>query len=177
MIIQNTGNYDWTPGTPVITPNDGIYTLGAITAITAGGNIQPTVKYDPKDINKLYTAKITFPNAVPACATALEINLSQSTGATSVRQNTEQDGFALGQNYPNPFGGLTSFSYTTPTESIISLTVSDITGKVVKTIASGRISSGAHNVTLDANELTSGTYIVTLTSGTVTLTRQIVVAK
>ncbi len=175
--IQNSGNYDWTPGTPVITPNDGIYTLGAITTITAGGNIAPTVKYDPKDINKLYTAKITFPNAVPACATALEINLSQSTGATSVRQNTEQDGFALGQNYPNPFGGLTSFTYTTPTESVISLTVSDITGKVVKTISNGRISSGEHIVTLDANELTSGTYIVTLASGTVTLTRQIVVAK
>ncbi len=175
--IQNNGNYDWTPGTPVITPNDGIYTLGAIATIPAGGNIQPSIKYDPKDINKLYTAKITFPNAVPACAAALEINLSQSTGATSVRQNTEQDGFALGQNYPNPFGASTSFTYTTPTESVISLTLSDITGKVVKTIANGRISSGVHIVGLDANELTSGTYIVTLASATVTLTRQIVVAK
>ncbi|HYM21500.1 MAG TPA: T9SS type A sorting domain-containing protein, partial [Candidatus Kapabacteria bacterium] len=86
-------------------------------------------------------------------------------------------GFSLGQNYPNPFAATTTFTYTTPTEAPVELTLSDLTGRTIRTITSGKVSAGAHEITINADELASGTYIVSLSSGAVRLNRQMVVTK
>jgi hypothetical protein len=181
VTFTNAGNYTWTAdgaNTPTITPNDGVFTLGSVTPI-AGNNGQLVVNgmFNPTEINKTYTAQVTFPNAMPACANAVAVTLSAQSTNASVSRKTEQDGFALGQNYPNPFATATTFSYTTPTEAPVSITISDVTGHQVRMIASGRVSAGEHIVSIDANELASGTYVVTLTSGSVNLTRHIVITK
>ncbi len=179
-INNSNGNYPWTPGTPTITQSDNAYsTDGAVTPdpIPAGQNGTMTIKFDPTQINHAYTGSVTFPNAAPMCSNALTVNFDHTTSALGVAFKSEQAGFSLGQNYPNPFSGSTTFNFTTPTEAKIVLSISDLTGHQIKTITSGNVSSGDHTVQFDASELSSGTYIITLESGSVKLARQIVVMK
>ncbi|MBS1903305.1 MAG: choice-of-anchor D domain-containing protein [Bacteroidetes bacterium] len=178
VTITNAGNYTWTPGTETITPNDGVFAITGFTPVT-GNNGQVVVNgtFNPTEINKTYSAQVTFPQAAPACASALTINLSAQSTSASVPTVVEQAGFSLGQNYPNPFAASTSFRYTTPTEAPVSITISDLTGHLVSTIASGRVSAGEHLVSFDASELASGTYVISLKSGSISLARQIVVTK
>ena len=177
VTLTNSGNIDWNPGVPSITPA-GVYSFtGTAPIVPASGNAQVTFHYDPTGVNSLYAAQITFPNAGPCTETPLSINVSQQTGTASVSQKTEQDGFSLEQNYPNPTVGSTSFNFTLPTEALVKLTVSDLTGHQVREIISGRISAGMHLVNFDASNLASGTYVYTLESSGVRLSRYLVLSK
>ena len=65
-----------------------------------------------------------------------------------------------------------------PQEVAINDLMGNITRDIeLKTIASGRVSAGEHIVSIDASELASGTYVVTLSSGHISLARQMVVTK
>ncbi len=179
VTIDNTpGNYAWTAGTPLVTPNDGVFAVvGTVADASANGTTTVNMTFNPKQISTNYSAQLTFPNAAPACAAALTVNLSQSSTTESVDTRSEADGFKLGQNHPNPFTVNSVFTFTTPTEAAVRLSVSDLTGKVVKIISDGRVSAGEHNVTLEANDFSSGTYVLTLQSGTTTLAKTFVVTK
>ncbi|MBS1902965.1 MAG: choice-of-anchor D domain-containing protein [Bacteroidetes bacterium] len=177
LTINNSGGCDWNAGSLQILGDTGVFHVASVGTVAGNGNKQVTVNYDPTDINHTYTAQVSFPNGGPCQDDTLTVNFSQQTGSQSVRQQTEQDGFVLGQNRPNPFASMTAFSYTVPTEAAISLTLSDMTGRIVRTITTGRVSAGEHTVSIDANELASGTYVISLQSGNILLNRQIVIAK
>jgi hypothetical protein len=95
----------------------------------------------------------------------------------SVKPTVSADGFALDQNYPNPFVHSTTFNYTLPTESTIRITLNDMTGKQVKVLVSGRVTGGDHSVTFDASSLASGTYVYTLECGALRLSKDLVLSK
>ncbi len=176
--VKNNGNFDWTPGNATITPNDGVFMLdGPVPAIAAGATQTVTGTFNPTDNNKTYSASITFPQAAPSQCAALTLTLTGQSDATSVGTKTEEAGFSLGQNYPNPFASVTTFSFTTPTEAQIVLSISDLTGRQIKVITSGNVSSGDHTVQFDASTLANGSYIIALESNNIRLARQIVVAR
>ncbi len=180
VTIDNaTGTYAWTAGAPVITPNDGVFTVTSalVPDAPAGGQTTLTMDFHPTQINTPYSAQLTFPNASPACAPPVVVVLSQTSTSASVDTRGEANGFKLGQNHPNPFTVNSVFTFTTPTEAAVRLTVSDLTGKVIKIISDGRVSAGEHSVTLEANDFASGTYVLTLQSGTTTLAKTFVVTK
>lgn len=54
--------------------------------------------------------------------------------------------FALGQNNPNPCGGITSISFSLPVASRVKLSVYNITGQLVKTLVDGQAGAGHHSV-------------------------------
>ena len=73
--------------------------------------------------------------------------------------------FALGQNYPNPFSPSTVIAYTLPSQATVTLSVIDVTGKVVRTeFTNSQQGAGSHSYTFDANGLASGTYVYQLTA-------------
>ncbi len=177
ITITNNGNYEWTPGTAVITPNDGIFMVDAVTPIAANGSQTVNGTFNPDDINKTYSATLTFDGSAPACAAAVSVPLTGQSDASGVASKTEEAGFSLGQNYPNPFASVTTFNFTTPTEAQIVLSISDLTGRQIKVITAGNVSSGEHTVQFDASTLASGSYIITLESNNIRLARQIIVAR
>lgn len=69
---------------------------------------------------------------------------------------------ALHQNYPNPFNAETSISYDLPTSAFVKLTLYDLIGREVKTLAEGVQTAGHHVVHIDANHLPSGIYFYRL---------------
>ncbi|NUN08953.1 MAG: phosphodiester glycosidase family protein [Ignavibacteriaceae bacterium] len=72
---------------------------------------------------------------------------------------------SLAQNYPNPFNRVSRIRFTLYEATNIELTVYDIFGQTVDTLAKGYYKAGEHNVFFDAGELASGVYIYRLKTG------------
>ena len=73
--------------------------------------------------------------------------------------------YSITQNYPNPFNPSTTISYALPKEEMVTIRVYDILGQVVKTLVNQSQSAGTHNVTFNANSLTTGIYFYSIQAG------------
>ncbi len=180
VLINNTGNYLLNLGNILLTqPADAGYRIipPVPTVVPAQGQVTINMGYDPTKINTTYTGELTFPEANPCVENDLKIDFSATTTDVGVATRTEQAGFALGQTYPNPTSGVANFTFSVPTEAPVRITISDLTGRVVNELISGRVSAGDHTVNIDASMLSSGTYLYTLESNGVRLTRYLVLSK
>lgn len=81
--------------------------------------------------------------------------------------------FALAPPRPNPATTRTTLGYTLPEASRVRLAVYDVLGRAVAVLADGPREASAHDVTLDASVLPSGTYLVRLTAGDHVETRRL----
>ncbi len=80
-------------------------------------------------------------------------------------------------NTPNPATNNTTINYSIANADNVSLTIVDITGKVVATLNEGTKTAGAHSIELSTAELTNGVYFYTLTAGQAQLTNKMIVNK
>ncbi len=88
-----------------------------------------------------------------------------------------EDRFELYQNVPNPFNGQTMISFKLPEDDFFTLRVHDASGKVLKE-QRGYFEAGYNQMWLHAADLpASGLLYYTLTSGTHSATRKMVVIK
>lgn len=93
------------------------------------------------------------------------------------------DGYSLSQNFPNPFNPNTVIRYSVPHSSEISLKVYDALGNFVKEIVSGRQSAGNYEIEINAQDLvngkglSSGVYFYSLRSGSIVMTKKMVLIK
>ena len=96
---------------------------------------------------------------------------------------TAPDGFetprelALYPNFPNPFSGSTTLSYTLPEATDVRLEVYDLLGRRVAVLAEGDQAAATHTVTFDARGLASGVYLLRLQAGGAQRTMRMVVAR
>ena len=180
--ISNTnGTFEWIPGTENISgTGGGAYKIISIVPnpIPAGGTAVVTVEFHPPvgSAGQDFIANIKWPNAGP-CGNALSVDLNGHSIVSSVKETANAEGFILDQSYPNPTQGKANFSYVTPKETEVRITLVDLTGKLIRTLISGRVSQGEHTVNFDASNLPSGTYMYILESGSTRLIRQIILTK
>lgn len=73
-------------------------------------------------------------------------------------------GYRLDANHPNPFNPGTRLSFNMPATGYASLTVFDLQGREVATLLDGMVEAGNHELSFDASNLASGSYIYTLKS-------------
>ena len=85
--------------------------------------------------------------------------------------------FELAQNFPNPFNPSTDIIFSVEKQSHVNITVYDITGRLVKTLADKDFNHGKYKITFDASELPSGAYFYRLQAGDFTQTRKMVLIK
>jgi hypothetical protein len=83
----------------------------------------------------------------------------------------------VGQNFPNPFSRTTDIAYELTGNENVSLTVTDLTGRVVREIKEGMQPAGKHMVRIDASGLDAGIYMYTLKAGGFTETKRMSVSK
>lgn len=85
--------------------------------------------------------------------------------------------YSLSPAYPNPFNPETTIEFALPRASEIQLTVFDIAGRTVATLANGFRSAGHHDLQFTANDLPSGVYFYRLSTIDFTMTRKMVLMK
>lgn len=70
--------------------------------------------------------------------------------------------FSLGQNYPNPFNSVTRISYSLAAPSEARLTIFNLLGREVQSLAFDTTHAGTNEITFSAADLPSGVYIYQL---------------
>ncbi len=100
-----------------------------------------------------------------------------STPVSLVNSPELPSGIVLHQNYPNPFNPTTKINYHLTESTDILLTVHDLLGRKVATIAQGPAAPGEHNIVFDATSLSSGVYIYRLTTSYQSFTRKMTIVK
>jgi hypothetical protein len=111
--------------------------------------------------------------------TSVDISLSgdpataniRSAGLTSVEEAAPgiPQEFALNQNYPNPFNPTTTMQFSVAQAAMTDISVYDILGKKVATLASTTMTPGYYKVTWDGTNsigsaVASGVYFVRMTA-------------
>lgn len=85
--------------------------------------------------------------------------------------------FILYQNYPNPFNPSTKLIYEIPHEGLVILKIYDILGKEIKELVHDIKQPGKYEEEFRSNDLSSGIYFCTLSSGDRTSTIKLLVIK
>ena len=85
--------------------------------------------------------------------------------------------YGISEAYPNPFNPVTSFSYSIPEDGLVQVAVYDINGRMVSELVNGYRSAGSYPVVWDANELSSGVYLVNMIVGEFTTVQKIMLIK
>jgi hypothetical protein len=79
--------------------------------------------------------------------------------------------------YPNPFNASTTISFSLSHSQHATISVYDLTGRRVSTLADEVMNAGEHAVTFDASGLPSGIYFARLTAGSQMQTQKMVLIK
>jgi len=100
----------------------------------------------------------------------LNVGIEFSTGTIASAD------FALYQNTPNPFKGQTMIGFNLPAAGDATITISDMTGKVVKLVR-GNYAQGYNQVNLNSSDLPTGVLTYTLETEGFTATKKMVVVE
>ena len=84
---------------------------------------------------------------------------------------------SLGRAYPNPFNPSTEISLSIEQRADITLSVLNISGQVISTLASGSYDSGDYSFRWDASNFSSGIYLVQIASGSYVETQKVILVK
>jgi hypothetical protein len=106
------------------------------------------------------------------------LTLKLSQGPTSVHQPDHlPTEYQLRQNYPNPFNPSTTFAFSLPRRSLVSLKVFDLLGRVVATIVSEELSAGRYSREWSADGLASGVYLYRIQAGQFSQTKKLILLR
>jgi hypothetical protein len=94
-------------------------------------------------------------------------------GITAAVETVPIKAVTLNQNYPNPAPGTATISFALPRVNEVDLSVYDLKGRKVATLASGQYQPGEYSVRTP--ELSSGVYIYRLTTDESVMTKKMIV--
>jgi serine protease len=126
-------------------------------------------------------ANSDFDNFCVTAVSALSY-ADQTQELTAKTQGFIPEQYQLDQNYPNPFNLSTTISFSLSTPSEVDLTIYNIMGQKIKTIAQGWYEAGSHTVTWDGKNETgsvvaSGIYFYKLNAGNIVITKKMSLLK
>ncbi len=101
----------------------------------------------------------------------------QATNGIAAVKNALPNKVQLMQNYPNPFNPATTFSFTLPSQSLVSLKVYDALGREVAVVLFEEMPAGTYSRQWNAAGLPSGIYFYRLSAGSFAETRKLVLLK
>jgi len=85
--------------------------------------------------------------------------------------------YGISDAYPNPFNPVTSFTYSLPEDGLVQIAIYDISGRMVSELVNGYQSAGTYPVVWDAQELSSGVYMVNMIVGDYSTIQKVMLIK
>jgi hypothetical protein len=106
---------------------------------------------------------------------------SNSVGVDN-RSETLPQGFALEQNFPNPFNPFTTLRYDLPEDALVNITIYDMMGRVVSNLVSSQQRAGYKSIQWNATNnagqpVSAGLYLYTIQAGKFRQTKKMVLLK
>ncbi len=175
--MTNVQNFNYYAYKINLTPENKIYEVSFNDFKELYGNQVPF------DAGKIRGIGFVFTSAENQNNVNFNINVQNiaflKTSITGVNDGTANmpKEFSLAQNYPNPFNPSTKIEFTVPNREMVSLTVYNVLGQVVKTLVNGQLEPGTHFVNFDAGNLASGIYFYKLKSASVDITKKMILTK
>ena len=102
------------------------------------------------------------------------VNLDTSVGDDEPGLPQE---YELLQNYPNPFNPSTIIPFTLPNRARVTLSIFDVNGRERALLLDQEMSAGRHDISFDASNLSSGLYLIRLSSDLGIHTRMMMLVK
>jgi len=104
------------------------------------------------------------------------------TLSINAQEKVLPDHFRLEQNYPNPFNPKTQFNYSLSRDDYIELLIYDINGRTVSVLYDGYQRSGDHKIFWNGfdnnnNLVSSGVYFYRLSTGSLSVTKKMVLSR
>ncbi len=87
------------------------------------------------------------------------------------------DHYYLSEAYPNPFNSQTQIIFGLPFTSVVSLTVFDLSGRMVKILLNEQLHAGIHSTPFTASDLPSGLYVVRMATSVHLFSRKVMLIK
>ena len=84
---------------------------------------------------------------------------------------------SLSNAYPNPFNPVTMLSYDVPSDMNVSMGIYDVRGRLVEELINDMREQGRYEVTWNADQHSSGVYMVKMTGGTAVKVQKIMLVK
>ena len=112
--------------------------------------------------------------------TTIVIPLSINIDVVNVSIDADSDlpnEITLYQNYPNPFNPSTQISFALPKSEHVQLSVFNVSGQMIVELINDQMPAGVHQVTFDAQGLSSGTYIYQLKTSDGVLNKKLLLIK
>ena len=159
-------------GAFVITSGEGSFTLAP------SENLEVVVAFNP-DSNREFSGQLNISHNADNTDDPAAIMLA-GVGAevTSADELSEMPSeLILKQNYPNPFNPSTQIRFELPEDATVVLRVFNNLGQEIATLVDERMSAGSYEVTFNANDLSSGSYIYRLETGTQVMTETMTYVK
>ena len=124
-----------------------------------------------------YTLEVFFPSGCSTLSDTYNLNMQWSGNPGRIPVD-----YKLHQNFPNPFNPITSLFYEVPKDDLVSITIYDIMGKVVKNLVNSYQIAGYHSVkwhaTNNRNEsVPAGIYLCKIKIGKFTKTQKMALLK
>lgn len=135
-----------------------------------GFNIGDNIKINPGGVNEEDNVITGFgsmllQNPLQFDHSIGEVVLNLNPTAVEETNSDIPSGYALFNNYPNPFNPSTTISFSIPEEDFVSLKVFNSLGEEVADLINETKPAGNYSVSFDASELTSGIYFYTISAG------------
>ena len=110
-------------------------------------------------------------------ATAARFEVVISTGNVVAGSQDMPTVFALDRVAPNPTASASTVRFAMPDAGTVSVSVYDLLGREVATLAQGEMAAGWHTATLDASRLSAGVYVVRMQAGSFQATQRMTVVR
>ena len=106
---------------------------------------------------------------------------SNSVGVDN-RNETFPQGFALEQNFPNPFNPFTTLRYNLPEDALVNITLYDMMGRVVSNLVNSQQNAGYKSIQWNATNnigqpVSAGLYLYLIEAGQFRQTKKMVLLK
>ncbi|GAB1349933.1 hypothetical protein MASR1M107_21470 [Ignavibacteriales bacterium] len=85
--------------------------------------------------------------------------------------------YTMSQNYPNPFNSSTVIEYTLPKEGLVTITLYDIAGRLVKQLVNEQKAPGRYKAVIESGKLASGVYIYAMRVNEISINKKMVILK
>jgi hypothetical protein len=162
-------------GLTIITPYIAFNKQGNLFALIGSG-AQTNTLYSVDTLTATGTL-IGSTNVAGLLAMALRTDSTGTVGVDERGTSGIPATFELSQNYPNPFNPTTTIQYSLPRAGHVSLKVYNLIGQQVAVLVDQMEEAGYKSVAFNASNLSSGTYVIELRSGSLVTSKKLLLLK